>query len=179
MRGAFLAFPVSSALTLLLSWGLHARQTGKALPAGSDYLELDKRFFVPPGDIISYPIATAEDCSLAAEQVTLFCRGHRLEERKALLAGLCTEELCSNVIEHGLNARRAYKAADLRVVLDSGDVILRMRDGGPAFNLKDYAERLEKPVAPPDGIGLRILLGEAKELSYYRSYGMNTTIMRI
>ena len=28
---------------------------------------------------------------------------------------------------------RAYKAADLRVVLDSGDVILRVRDGGPAF----------------------------------------------
>ena len=179
VHGAFLAFPVSSALTLLLSWALHVRQTGKALPAGRDYLELDKRFFVPPGDIISYPIATAEDCSLAAEQVTLFCRGHRLAERKALLAGLCTEELCSNVIEHGLNTRRAFKAADLRVVLDSGDVILRMRDGGPAFNLKDYAERLEKPVAPPDGIGLRILLGEAKELSYYRSYGMNTTIMRI
>lgn len=133
VRGAFLAFPVSSALTLLLSWALHVRQTGKALPAGSDYLELDKSFFVPPGDIISYPIATAEDCSLAAEQVTLFCRGHRLAERKALLAALCTEELCSNVIEHGLNARRAYKAADLRVVLDSGDVILRVRDGGPAF----------------------------------------------
>ena len=71
------------------------------------------------------------------------------------------------------------KTADIRVVIDGGDVIIRLRDGGSAFNLKNYAERLEKDDNPEAGIGIRIMLASAKSVSYYRTYGMNTTIIKV
>lgn len=179
VRGVFLAFPVSQVMTLFVSWLIHVRRTGTALPPGADYLEADGSFFPRPGDVISYPIQTMGDCSLAGEQVSLFCRGHHLEERTAFLAGLCTEELTANVVEHGLRPTQARRAADLRVVIDGHNVIIRVRDGGPAFNLKQFADRLAKEDNAQAAPGLRLLLHGAKDISYYRTYGMNITIMKL
>jgi len=178
VRGVFMAFPVSQIAILIFSWLLHWKRTGKILPAVSDYLEVDDSFYPKPGDVISYPVATMEDCALAGEQVTLFCKGHRTDEKKGFLAGLCVEELTTNVIEHGIKPGQSINMADIRVVIDGEDVIIRTRDGGSAFNLKRFADRLEKET-PESGTGIRILLNSAKNISYYRTYGMNTTIIRV
>ena len=58
-------------------------------------------------------------------------------------------------------------------------MILRLRDRGRPFNLREFADRLAAEDTAPDGPGLRILLHTAKDLSYYRTYGMNTTILRL
>ena len=179
VRGAFLAFPAAQILVLLVSWISHRKQTGKAFPPARAYLEVDDSFHVSPGDVISYPVETKEDCALASEQLMLFCRGHRLEERTGFLAGLCLEELTTNVIEHGLTPRQAIRTADVRIVIDGRDVILRVRDRGAAFNLKRFADRLLETERAPSAPGLRILLHSAKSVSYYRTYGLNTTILRI
>ena len=142
-------------------------------------MELDDSFYPSPGDIIAYPVRTREDCVLAAEQVSLFCRGHKLDEKKTFLAGLCVEELTTNVIEHGLNPRSAVRTQDLRVVIDGGDVIIRLRDGGAAFNLKRFADRLSEEEDLRAGNGIRILLNAAESIEYYRTYRMNTTIIRV
>ncbi len=179
VRGVFLAFPAAQVLALLVSWLHHRKQTGKALPSGTDYLEVDDSFRASPGDVISYPIETKEDCALASEQIILFCRGHKIDEKTGLLAGLCMEELTTNVIEHGLNPRQAIKTADVRVIVDGRDVIIRVRDRGVAFNLKRFAERLSEKDQAPSAAGLRILLHSAKSVSYFRTCGVNTTILRL
>lgn len=179
IRGVFLAFPAAQILTLFASWFLHWKRTKKMLPGRPDYMEIDKSFYPLPGDVIDYPIRTKEDCALAGEQVSLFCRGHKLEGRKGFLAGLCVEELTVNVIEHGLIPRGAVGTADLRVVIDGSDVIIRMRDGGAPFNLKRFADRLSGEEDPGEGTGIRILLKSAENIQYYRTYGMNTTIVKI
>ena len=58
-------------------------------------------------------------------------------------------------------------------------MILRVRDSGPAFNLKRFEERLEIKKPGAAGNGLRLLLGSAGSVAYYRTYGMNTTIIRV
>ena len=177
--GVFLAFPAAPLMTLLTDWVIHAVRAGRARGSGGGYLEVDGSFFAAPGDVISYPVETLKDCALASEQAVLFCRGHHLEERKCFLAGLCLEELTTNVVGHGLSGKRKLKTADIRVIIDGGDVILRVRDSGPAFNLKRFEERLEKKKPGAAGNGLRILLGSAKSVAYYRTYGVNTTIIRV
>ena len=179
VRGVFMAFSTAPILTLLISWIIHRKRSGKAFPDGSDYLEVDDSFYTKPGDVISYPLETIEDCALASEQVILFCRGHKIEDRKGFLAGVCVEELTTNAIEHGIKPHRGMKTADIRAVIDGGDVIIRLRDGGCAFNLKDFAKRLEKDDNLEAGIGIKIMLTSAKSVSYYRTYGMNTTIIKI
>lgn len=227
VKGVFMAFPTAQILTLVLSWLIHRRRSGKAFPSAKDYLDLDDSFQTGPGDVISYPLETIEDCTLASEQVVLFCRGHKIDARKGFLAGVCVEELSTNAIEHGLKDQKGLKSADIRVVIDGGDVIIRLRDSGSAFDLKRFADRLgdggrvgdadgavdNDSAADGDrakdvdrledadrleddarleaadrledddrlgkGIGIRILLNSTKKISYYRTYGMNTTIIRV
>lgn len=179
VRGVFLAFSTAPILTLLVSLVIHSKRSGKAFPAVDDYLELDDSFYTKPGDVISYPLESIEDCTLASEQVVLFCRGHKIEDRKCFLAGVCVEELTTNSIEHGIKNSKEIKTADIRVVIDSGDVIIRLRDGGRAFNLKNFAERMERDDNLKSGIGIKIIMNSVKNVSYYRTYGMNTTIIKI
>jgi hypothetical protein len=174
-----MAFSTAPILTLLVSLVIHRKRSGKAFPAVDDYLELDDSFYTKPGDVISYPLESIEDCALASEQVVLFCRGHKIEDRKCFLAGVCFEELTTNSIEHGIKTSKGIKTADIRVVIDSGDVIIRLRDGGRAFNLKNFAERMERDDNLESGIGIKIIMNSVKNVSYYRTYGMNTTIIKI
>ena len=153
--------------------------TGKVHLTEADYLGLDDSYFAGPGDVISYPVDSIEDCTLASEQVVLFCRGHKLDEKKAMLAGLCTEELTTNVIKHGASQSHIPGASDLRVVIDGSDVIVRLRDDGRPFNLMELTDLIERDKGKEKGTGIRIMLGTASNISYYRTYGMNTTIIRI
>lgn len=179
VRGVFMAFSTAPILTLLVSLVIHSKRSGKVFPAVDDYLELDDSFYTKPGDVISYPLESIEDCALASEQVVLFCRGHKIEDRKCFIAGVCFEELTTNSIEHGIKNSKGIKTADIRVVIDSGDVIIRLRDGGRAFNLKNFAERMERDDNLESGIGIKIIMNSVKNVSYYRTYGMNTTIIKI
>ena len=179
VRGVFMAFPLSQAITLFVSWIIHIKKTGRAFPPVTDYLEVDDSFYLGPGDVISYPIETIEDCALASEQIVLFCRGHKMDARKGILAGLCMEEITTNVIEHGMRPKKGLQTMDIRVAIDNQDIIICVRDGGAAFNLKAFADRLAKEDVQQSGIGLRILLNSAKSISYYRTYGMNTTILTL
>ena len=172
VRGVFMAFATSQILTLVSCWFVHWKRSGKAVPSGNDYLEMDDTFYTGPGDVISYPLETLEDCSLVSEQTVLFCRGHKIEDRKCFLAGICVEELTVNAVEHGLKHVKGIKSADIRVVIDGKDVIIRLRDGGPAFNLKHFADRLNEESKKKSGTGIKILLHFAKSVSYYRVYGI-------
>ena len=179
VRGVFMAFPAAQIITLFIIWAIHKKRLGAAKPSGSDYLEVDESFYSRPGDVISYPLKTLEDCTLASEQVVLFCRGHKTDERKAFLAGLCVEELTTNAFEHGITKHKGIDNADIRVVIDGDDVIIRLRDGGSAFNLRNFADRLKDEDKMSEGTGIGILLHSAKSVNYYRTYGMNTTIIRV
>ena len=179
VRGVFMAFPAAQILTLIICWAIHARRSKRALPLSKDCLAVDNSFHKYPGDIISYPLETMEDCTLVSEQVVLFCRGHKIDSKKGFLAGVCVEELATNAIGHGLRNQKGLKSADIRVVIDGGDVIIRLRDSGSAFNLKSFANQIKYDDNSEGGTGIRILLNSAKEVSYYRTYGMNTTIIKV
>lgn len=179
VRGVFISFPLSYLIVLVRVWYAHVKKTGKMLPDGADYLEVDDSFFAKPGDVISYPVESIEDCVLASEQVTLFCKGHKLDARKSFLAGLCTEELTIVMMGDQLSLQPETEAADIRVVIDGKDVIVRLRNVGGAFSLKNFADRIEEDDNTPDIAGVRIILKSTKDFSYYRSYGMNTTIIKV
>ncbi len=179
IRGIFMAFPAAQVMTLAASLLAHIIKTGKGFPSGADYLEVDDSFNAAPGDVISYPVETVEDCALASEQTVLFCRGHKLDARKGAMAGLCVEELTTNAAEHGRRPGQDIRTADIRIVIDAGDVIIRARDNGSPFNLLDFAGRLEAEEKEQNNTGLKILLHTAKSVSYYRTYGINTTIIKV
>ncbi len=174
--GIFAAFPVSKLVMLLIIWLIHVKRTKTLFPSAECYMELDDSFHPSVGDIIAYPFGTFKDCQIASEQVRLFCKGHKLKEKEAYLSSLCMEEITTNIIKHGLRSKRG--TAEIRVTIYANNMIIRVRDNGIAFNISNFAKLLaaEEPFV---NIGMKILCGTADDISYYRIYGMNTTIIKL
>ena len=181
IRGVFAAFPVSKIFVILL---YYLRQSGgvKHLRFSvRDFMGLEDSFYPSVRNMIAYPVDTMEECVLASEQVWLFCKGHHFDQRTAFFSSVCIEEILTNIIQHGNEERRrkVRSIAEIRVTLSGEDLIMRVRDNGAAFNLNTMARMLTDETDPFAAIGMKIISSAAKEIKYYRLYGMNTTIIRI
>ena len=177
--GIFSAYPISQLIILLAYIFRYVIKTKKIPPTRKDYLDLDPLFYKGPGDEIAYPIETLEHCALASEQVYLFCKGHGLDERKSLHASLCIEEVTTNIIEHGFARKSGANRAEIRVTLNNDSLIIRVRDNGREFDLSKLANILTDESAPYSNIGIKLICRSAKDIHYYRIWGMNTTILEI
>ena len=179
VQGVFLAFPASKAAVLAAIYILYARKTNRLRPRARNYLGLDPVFFRQEQDMISYPFATLMDAALSSEQIRLFCNGHGLDERKCILASLCAEEIMKNIVTHSASARFGEPLAELRVTIADNRVILRIKDSGNAFNLSVLAKLLSQRESPHENIGMKLICASTDDISYYRIYRMNTTILKI
>ncbi len=179
IKGVFLAFPVSKLVCLLLVYIYNARRAGKLIPTVQEYMGLAPNFYSSARDVISYPIKTTEECVLASEQVGLFCCGHKFDKRSAYLAAVCVEEIATNVLQHGGKNDKELPLAEIRVTIVENQLIFRIRDNGKSFQLSTMAKLLADEKDPAASLGLKIVCAAADDISYYRIYGMNTTIIRI
>lgn len=176
--GVFAAFAVSQAITLLVLWIVMRKRSNRAQrTATGDLFRMDDSFYPKPYDVISYPIRTMEHCTLASEQVNLFCKGHGLERKQALYAGISVEEILTNIIKHVPASKADTDAAEIRVTINGDDLILRIRDNTTAFNLSALAKLQQDTSDPSANLGLKLICKTAKDIRYYSTLGVNTAII--
>lgn len=178
--GILACFLVSDFLCLATVWAFYAVRRGKLLPTPDDYLSLPDDFRRGPGDVISLDIRDMEDVSLVAQQIGMFCKGHRIDKKIGFAASVCFEELAVNVIQHGFPKCKKEPGIDLRLVYHERNLILRLQDNCPAFDVeKEIAIALsEGEEALEDRIGMKILGGMASNISYVHSLETNNVILR-
>lgn len=176
IHGLFLAFPLAKACSLAYVYANRVMSSGRIIPNVEDYLRLDSRFRLEEKDLISYPITSLEESSLASEQIYLFCKGHKLSIKTAYIASLCLQEVADNIILHNTGKGNV---AEIRLVMEDEHLIIRIRDNGESFNMAELAKIISDTSDPVKKIGIRIIAGLIKDISYYRIYGMNTTILHI
>lgn len=179
VRGVFLAFPVSKVAVLVLVYLIQAKRSGRLRPAPRDYMALEEDFFPQVWDTIAYPIDSVEESVLTSKQVWLFCRGHKFDPRMTYYASVAIEEVATNILEHGRPRRGGAPRTDLRVTIADSDLILRFRDNGRSFHMNALARVIQAGTDPFSCLGLRIICAAADDISYYRVFGMNTTIIRV
>ncbi len=178
--GVFAAFAVSQIVVLLVLWIVARRQSKKTgRTAGGDYLRMDDSFYPKPYDVISYPVRTMEHCALASEQINLFCKGHGMSKKQALYAGICVEEILTNIMKHVPTSKTDADAAEIRVTISGDRLILRMRDNTAAFNLSALARLLQDTTDPAANLGLKLICKTAEDIRYYSTLGINTAIITI
>ncbi len=69
---------------------------------------------------------------------------------------------------------------DIRVLVKGGKVILRMRDDCRHFDLREKARKwTPDPEHPEKGIGIRMVLGAAKDIAYTNTMNANNLIITI
>lgn len=177
--GILASFAVSDAVSLLAVYAYYQIKHLTFLPGRKELLNLPAEFELRPGDVISLDVRSMEDVPLAAEQIDLFCRGHRYSPKICYYASLAFEELAANIIQYGFpQNKKKDPMIDLRVVALEDDLILRIRDDCPHFDItKRIAEVNADDSDPTSGYGIRITSRIARDIAYTSAFETNNIII--
>jgi len=176
--GIMAAYPVSEILVLITIYVKYAIKEKTLKPQMHAFLDLDESFNLGPGDVIDFPIRNKEEASLTAQQISLFCKGHKFDSKKSYFASLCAEEMATSIIEEGFS-KKDSNTIDIRVVIRDGDMIIRMRDNCPDYSYLKKLKEIEESDDLISNAGIRLVSKLAKDISYYRTLETNTTIITI
>ncbi len=178
--GIFASYFVSDLLTLATVWVYYCIKTRKLFPSLNDFMNLPEGFHRGPGDVIFLDIRDMDDVSLVSEQIQLFCKGHRIDSRIGYRAALCFEELATNTVTHGFPKCKKDPGIDLRVVYDPKELIVRMQDKCPTFDVeRQIAMAIDNGTSnPEEQLGLKLLGAMASDISYVHSLETNNVILR-
>ena len=178
--GVLASVLLSDFLSLATVWLYYAVSKRRLIPTPEDYMALPENFHRSPGDVILLDVRDEEDVSLVSQQIQLFCKGHKIDSQTGYEAAVCFEELAVNTMHHGFPKCKKAPGIDLRVVYDPKELIIRMQDNCPSFNVeRQIAMTLSEDTADtPEHLGLRILGGMASDIKYVHSLETNNVIMR-
>ena len=163
----------------------------RRFPRGlSDFMLLPAGFGGKENDSVSVSITDTESMMDACALVRSFCEKHSFQQTVTNHMVLCVEEMAGNVIEHGRLSGRKKPVIDLRAnaaesedgTIQSADgrtykLSLTLRDNCRAFDPKAYYEQNES--TDRDCIGLKLILGLARDISYMNVFGTNEVILEL
>ena len=114
------------------------------------------------------------------EQISLiktFCQNNQLDEKQLYYIELFVEEITVFIIEKGFTDARK-KEIDIRVYIDSEDVIIRTRDNGNPITVMERREWLEK-LQEGDYMGIRMVYKLAQKMQYITTMNINNFIVTL
>ena len=143
-----------------------------------DMLAIPQRIGVGSEDRIDISVTSEEEVLDVSEQVGEFCLRHEIDARRSFFASLCMEEMAGNIVKHGFPLDNKHHSADIRVVRKNDEIILRVRDNCSAFDPSEYHRVMQLDEAGRN-IGIRLVYGIAKEITYQNLLVMNVLTIRI
>jgi len=165
---------ICAVITLVGAWAVLKRFPGNM----EDLLAIPQRIGVGSEDRIDISVTSEEEVLDVSEQVGEFCLRHAIDARRSFFASLCMEEMSGNIVKHGFPLDNKHHGADIRVVRKNDEIILRVRDNCSAFDPSEYHRVMQLDEADRN-IGIRLVYGIAKEITYQNLLGMNVLTIRI
>lgn len=177
--GVFFAIPVAELFVLMsyLCMAVFVTSRGGFLES---FLLLPEGFSGREEDQFGFTVTSMEEAVNISDEIGEFCLAKGIDSRRAMFASLCAEELVTNVVDHGFKKDTKAHSCDIRVRVEDGDVVLRIRDDCRYFNLKDRYETIrakEKDVSAH--VGIRLVYKIAKDVRYVNLLDTNTLIIRV
>ena len=178
MNGVYLANVLNGVVTTLVIWGYAILKNRRMPKTLEELMVIPKGFGVSEENRLDLSVRDLDGVVAISEQVQAFCLEKGLDARRAMLAGLCMEEMAGNVVEHGFRKDSKPHSVDIRVAYQDNGVLLRIRDDCRPF---DPAERqkLANPEDPEKNIGIRMIYGMARAIQYQNILGLNVLTIRI
>lgn len=175
--GLFAAIPVSEA-AVLLGYLAVTLLRGRGQGFWNAVLLIPDGFGYNSENSCAFSIATVEEAVSVSERVEAFCGQHQVNHRTAYFSGRCMEELATNVVEHGFTKDDKKHYCDIRVMLEPDEVVLRIRDDCPYFDIRERYDSLTEDDLS-SSIGIRLVFAHAKEVNYINIFNTNTLIIRM
>ena len=129
-----------------------------------DYLALPTSFNLGLSDLISLDIRNTDDVSIVSE----FCKVHNIDNGKSVKIAVCFEKLATNIIKFGFPGCKKSPYIDLRLVFADDELIMRLSDNCPIFNVEHYHVQIIILFENRDGtqLGLKFVFRLAENIKY-------------
>ena len=165
----WLAFPLAELSLLLVIAVIRLRK--------KSWMWLKKTFGASEDEKIECCVQNMEDVINLSVKIIDFCDERGIRHHDSKIAGLCIEEMASNIVTYGFSDQKPHKI-DIRTVIKNSELIIRIRDDCKAF---DPLERMDQfsPVDPCKNIGIRMIGKLTKDVSYYNIVGINNLLMKV
>jgi anti-sigma regulatory factor (Ser/Thr protein kinase) len=177
IRGVEAGLVISGVLTLvtaILIPGIKNRR----IPRSLDGLLILPESFVPEeGEILEASMSTAGDVSEVSGKVQEYCLARGEDKKTALFVSLFVEEMAGNTVRHGFE-RKKTGLIELRLVMRKDKRMIRLRDNGMSFDPVKWLE-VNKQNNTESNIGIRMIVGLAKEIDYLPSMGLNNIVVKL
>lgn len=181
LYGVMAAFTVSDVLVMAMVYGVFAMRKRNPRVEIDDYLIVSDAWNTSPGDLIELDIRSIEDCVLTAEQVELFCRGHKADPKQSKYAGICTEEaavMLFNITQQAKKKRGQDDSIKLHACCQDGKVRLHFRYYCKGVSLPAEIERYTQETDTGEGPTHRDMLRSfSGEIKLYRSLDIDNLLL--
>lgn len=175
-KGVGMGLVAAGFLTFLSCFALPAIKKHKPLsPRAEDMIMLEEDFGARPEDTFEASISNMEGVMDASNRARLFFQERDAGRRTAFMTALFIEELCGNTIMYGFPDGKE-KRVDVRIVCGKDKQVIRIKDTGKPFDPVEWY-RKNNPEDPASGIGIRIVIGLAKDVRYVPALGMNNLMI--
>ena len=121
-------------------------------------------------------IGTKEDVISSSKLAFDFCKKHELSKKRAVNVALCIEEFGMNVVNYGFSKKNQSAEVNLSLVKDK--LVLRFRDNGNTFDLTKWF-KIFRSEDSASHLGIRILIGLAKKVSYTNALDTNNILIEL
>ena len=176
-EGIFIAYGLSEILLTLTLYLILCVKNKRIVTKFSQMLLLPDDFGVSDEYYLSSVFHSSDDVVGFSRSVQEFALEKGIDSRRAYFTALCVEELSVNVTEYSL--KNESQSLTVRIIIqEDGNILIRLRDDGTPFDLKkQWSLAQANEDDPTKNIGIRLVFGIAKEVSYQPSFGMNNTVI--
>ena len=142
-----------------------------------DVVLIDKDFGSKEYDLLEASMRSLEEVTAVSAEVNRFCKERGKDKKLAYNAALCIEEMAGNSISHGLERGKKVNV-DIRVICHPDSMIIRIRDDGAPFDPLAWY-KMNDSSDPESGLGIRIIMGLAKDVKYIPAMGLNSLMISL
>lgn len=143
----------------------------------SDLTFLAKDFGIFEENLKEYDIQNMDDVMSASLEICEFCKEHGASLHTRMIVSLAVEEMGTNVVSHAFTKNKNGHL-QIRVFFEGSKWTVSVRDDCRAFNPKEYLE-LHSDDDRSRNIGIRMIVGMSKRLSYINSLDLNNLVLEV
>ena len=173
----WVAFPVGEVLTTIAIFALAAALKHGIPKSAKDFLFLKEPFGAPDDEVLDITISEFDQIAPACERAGRFCEDKGADGKTRFRVPLFIEELGCNVVEYGF-AVGDGKLLEIRIVHFDDGWVLRLRDNCKAFDPVEWIQ-LNESDDPTVNMGIRMVCGMAKDVTYVSTLDLNIITLRI